>query len=78
MFSSTPCCFGQKSSKQKPSEHVIRRRKQLPDKPTTKGPGQDLVAWKPFGNRHADPGSVLVCVRAPVAVQHYPPPCFYE
>ena len=41
---------------------MSRGRTQLPDKPTTKGPGLELVAWLPFENRHADPGSVLVCV----------------
>lgn len=27
---------------------MSRRRTQLPDKPTTKGPGRELVAWLPF------------------------------
>lgn len=37
---------------------LSRRRKPLPDKPTMKLPGQELVAWLPFENRHAKPGSV--------------------
>lgn len=53
---------------------MSRHRTQLPDKPTIKGPGQELVAWLPFENRHSDPGSVLVSVCALVALENYPPP----
>lgn len=52
---------------------------QITDKPMTKGPGQELVAWLPFENRHAEMGSVLVCVCvyvcAPVSLEIYPPSC---
>lgn len=44
--------------KREPAESVRRRRKQCTDKPTTKVPGQELVAWLLFENRHADPGSI--------------------
>lgn len=49
--------------KQKPGDVLSRRRKWLPDKSSTKGLGQELVAWLPFENSHIDLGSVLyVCV----------------
>lgn len=64
--------------KQNPGEPMSRHRTQLPDKSTTNGPGQELVAWLPFENRHADVGSVLgVYVCAPVSLESYPPPCLH-